>query len=357
MPKCVLCFILSLCSWHNALAHTFYIAKHNALILTQALQTARDGDTVVLRGGTYRGHWKIKCALSMIGQQHAILSADNTSVLLTISAAGVTLKHLNFQAPLKSSITLIEAKNTHDLTLKSNYFYGGREAIYLSKVSHVSLLNNHFRQVYFGIHTMASTSCQIKNNSITHSGVGMALMNSSHLLIKHNYANTNHLYGFLLRELSYSQFIGNKALHNKSGLMLSGSFSNILTDNLIAYNDYGLVLSFGSTANRIYNNDFVKNRLQVRYANMGSTHVGYKGRGNYWSNYHNFSPLQKDVGSAPFYVTNLAGWLSFSFPTLNIMFDSPAMHVLEKVENNFPVLRQAGLVDDYPLTYRVTHDE
>jgi parallel beta-helix repeat protein len=94
--------------------------------------------------------------------------------------------------------------------------------------------------------------------------------------------------------------------YGSPGVLLDGGPENILTNNLIAYNDVGQEGGSYSRmgGNIIYHNNFVENTIQVvpyiekAVANKYSS--GYPEEGNYWSNYDGSDANRDGIGDTPY---------------------------------------------------------
>jgi len=98
--------------------------------------------------------------------------------------------------------------------------------------------------------------------------------------------------------------------YGSPGVLLEGGPDNIVTDNLIAYNDIGQEGgSYSRTGgNFIYHNNFIKNTVQVvpyiERAVMNNYSSGYPKEGNYWSDYNETDANSDGIGDTPYkYIT------------------------------------------------------
>jgi parallel beta-helix repeat protein len=98
---------------------------------------------------------------------------------------------------------------------------------------------------------------------------GISLRDSNNNTIDRNMV-VNYLFGVLL---GVESDFGEPGTH--------GSFNNLVIENTIAYNGYGLEVS--GSGNTIYHNNFVNNFSQA--SGMNSTWDNGAGQGNYWSDY------------------------------------------------------------------------
>jgi nitrous oxidase accessory protein len=196
---------------------------------------------------------------------------------------------------------------------------------------------------------MYSHNCVIKRNQLIYSSVGAAIMYSKFVKIYDNFSIYNKEHGFLFRDVLYSKIIYNKALYNADGIFLGSCYYNNINNNNFIKNSVAAKVSNGSSYNDVYKNNFIENKQQVKYLDAKFIYWNIHDVGNYWSHYVGWDLNCDGIGDKKFYVTNISDWLIFSYPILRIIFKSPAMLLLQKIENQFPAFRKAAIIDNYPL--------
>jgi parallel beta-helix repeat protein len=91
--------------------------------------------------------------------------------------------------------------------------------------------------------------------------------------------------GIQLYSSSDNVLINNVLLNNEYGIYLTGGTNNKVTGNFVSSNDCGIYLAL-TCNNSIYHNNFVNNTFQVRVEwSINTWDDGYPSGGNYWSNY------------------------------------------------------------------------
>jgi parallel beta-helix repeat protein len=91
--------------------------------------------------------------------------------------------------------------------------------------------------------------------------------------------------GIQLYSSSDNVLINNILLNNEYGMYLTGGTNNKVTDNFVSSNDCGIYLAL-TCNNTIYHNNFVNNTFQVRvYWSVNTWDDGYPSGGNFWSDY------------------------------------------------------------------------
>ena len=208
-----------------------------------AVNAASDGDTIIVRGGTY---------------------TENI----------VVDKRLTIKSEHGSDFTLVQAQNMHDhvfnvtagyvsisgLTIQgANYFSG----IYLgSDVSHCNIADNKVLDNMYGIHLYSSSSNIISNNNASNNWQGIRLLSSSSNIISNNNAPNRH-YGIYLYSSSSNIISNNNASNNNGGIYLSSSSSNIISNNNFNSNKYYGIYLYYSNSNAISSNTASNNNWGV----------------------------------------------------------------------------------------------
>lgn len=413
----IFCFLLILCFClagngyaQKNLSKTYKIPAGQSKLLSHRLKHVKKGDTVLLGGGVYEGNFEISTSIKLTAIDKTILTSNKAGTILRIHAPNTQIDNITFRNSgtnivdkdscifIESKAGNVEIKNnkflqcefgiwvngspdnliydnyfsgtmqrivsdrgngiylyfTHGTIVKNNELTKGRDGIYISNSKNVLIKNNKMHDTRFGVHYMYSDDCKVIGNTTTNSNIGAAIMYSKRLHITNNILKNNKGHGLLLRDVLYSEIIGNSSERNGDGIYLGSSYYNLIRNNHFVRNTIAAQVSNGSKDNDVYNNNFIKNKLQVKFLDSKSIiWSGYK-RGNYWSHYVGLDRNRDGIGDKEFYVTNVVDWLAFSFPVLKIILHSPAMLLLQRIENQFPVVRRAAIIDKYPLMRPVT---
>ncbi len=322
-------------------ASVINIPKGRSDLLKSALLKAPAGSVVNLAGGEFVGNFEIKHPITLQSFDGAMLNAKHHSTILSVLAANVIIKNIHFKnsgtnITNKDSCVYLSSKAHHaiisdnafdqcefavwidgasNVLVKNNKIRGtaqkiisdrgnalhvfytkntvisdnrislGRDGVYISNSTKVKILNNKMDHTRFGIHYMYSDNCTIRDNATTNSRIGAALMYSKQLYVKNNVFTYNDEHGLLLRNILNSKIDRNTSTNNADGIFIGGSYYNIIINNTFADNMLGAQITSGSTDNDVYDNNFINNRLAVKYLNVQSLVWGEHGKGNYWSSY------------------------------------------------------------------------
>jgi nitrous oxidase accessory protein len=386
------------------------IESGDVAALAQALKGAPAGAEIALESGVYRGNFEVRVPLALIGEPGAVLTSEGRGTVLRIFAEDVRIEGLMVResgdditetdacifverpAERASVIgneilqcawgiwvdgatrTIIEGNRIVGTTQKilsdrgngihffdaregvarNNQIELGRDGIYISNSEGVLIERNSMSNTRFGIHYMYSHRCRVIGNEVRDSAVGAAIMYSKELVVSENHLTGNDMHGILFRDVLYSSIESNVSERNADGIFLGSSYFNLIRHNRFARNELAAHVSNGSNQNEVTENDFIDNRRRVKFLDNKSVTWSAEGRGNYWSHYVGWDRDRDGIGDTQFLVTRLSDRLADTFPVLRAILESPSMRLLRRIENQFPVIRGAAIIDRFPLMRPVT---
>lgn len=85
----------------------------------------------------------------------------------------------------------------------------------------------------------------------------------------------------------HNSIMGNLITNNTYGIRYDYAQDDVVYENNVTYNEYGVYIDFNCYNNTFFHNNFVNNTIQA-YAEQGQANVwddGYPSAGNYWSDY------------------------------------------------------------------------
>lgn len=249
----------------------------------------------------------------------------------------------------------IQIFNTKGTYVTHNYIQYGRDGIYITTSKEVVIKKNILFNTRYGIHYMYSNACSLIANRNTNSSVGFAIMFSKFVCILNNFVTGNKEHGILLRDIFYSTIYFNKSFKNYEGIFFGSSYYNKLKNNFIFKNFIAVKVSNGSNTNKIWKNNFVDNRIQFQLIDTRLFLWSSEKIGNYWSHYNSFHFRNFDVYylliGKKFYASFISDWLLSIYPHMRLIFNSPILILLQRIENTFPSLRDSAVLDYYPLLF------
>jgi nitrous oxidase accessory protein len=207
--------------------------------------------------------------------------------------------------------------------------------------------DNRLHHSRYGTHYMNSNYNIWENNDTFLNRGGLALMEVRNQVVRNNRAWGNTDHGIMLRTIQDSLIERNVVAGNQRGFFIYDAEYNVLRGNLVVDNYVGVHLWGGSTHNEVEENDFIGNREQIRYVAARDEPWGVNS-GNYWSNYIGWDRDGDGVGDVPYHANDIVDRLSWQYPMMKLLLNSPAIQTLRLVARQFPLLRAPSVVDEHP---------
>jgi len=239
--------------------------------------------------------------------------------------------------------------NASHLLVSGNHVEKARDGIYVSATEHSLIEDNVTVNLRFGIHYMYSYSNTLRRNVANDNAVGLALMESLHLVIEDNEALRNDRYGILFRDVQHSEIRRNRLERNGNGMFFFSSTDNVIEGNRIADNEVGMKIWAGTRRNRISGNHIVGNRQQIFYVGAEDQFWGEDGPGNRWGDYIGWDQDGDGIGDRPHRVDSFKARLLYQYPAVALLLRSPALEMLSHLSERLPVMRSPTIVDRAPL--------
>jgi nitrous oxidase accessory protein len=203
-----------------------------------AVSQASDGDTIILRDGTYTENIEIDKQLTIRSENGAILAivtaADPNENVLFITADKVTIDGLTISGATEVQMA----------------------GIYLYSSDNSSILNNICSGNYNGVYLYYSDNATVSNNTCSDNTNGIYLYRSEDVTISDNNCDTND-YGILIEGSSRIAINGNTCSENGVGIRVLPSEDVTISNNTCENNDYGLYISYYTGYNADDFNDLI----------------------------------------------------------------------------------------------------
>lgn len=241
----------------------------------------------------------------------------------------------------------IQLYNTSGAQIIGNRVSFTRDGIYVDVSHHALFRGNRVHNSRYGTHYMNSYHNVWEDNDVYLNRGGLALMETRNQIVRNNRAWGNSDHGIMLRTIQDSVIENNVVAGNQRGFFIYDAEYNVLRQNQIIDNDVGIHLWAGSIHNEVDDNDFIRNREQVRYVGARDEPWG-GGHGNYWSNYLGWDRDANDRGDVAYRATDLIDRLLWQFPVIKLLLNSPAVQTLQFVSQQFPILHAPSVVDPGP---------
>lgn len=255
----------------------------------------------------------------------------------------------------------IQLSSIQHALVKNNEVFNTRDGLYIISSQHNTIDGNIMHDLRYGLHYMYSYSNNVINNHAYNTRAGYALMSSRNLVVKGNSTKNSEDYGFLMNFITSSVIENNhieqvwtkpenKVLgRDGKGLFVYNSAYNTIKNNTIDTAEIGIHLTAGSENTKVYGNSFINNPVQVKYVSNKKQEWSFEGRGNYWSNYLGWDMNSDDIGDAVFEPNDGIDKLTWQYPEMKMIMDSPVVLILRWVQREFPVLKPPGVKDSHPL--------
>lgn len=377
--------------------------------LTAALASAQPGDTIEVHSGTYFGSVVIDKPVKLIGLDRPVIDGQGQGTVVSLNVAGSELRGFvvqnsgtepdrndagiavnadniivadnQLQEVLvgifvaeadqalieNNSITGMSAYETgrkgdairvwysQDVTLNHNHIFNSRDLVsWYSK--NLVFTNNLIETSRYGIHLMYSDEAQLLNNHLRDNSVGAYVMYSNNVTIEGNFIQgqrgpSGYALGF--KDVDNATVQNNVLSDNGAGFFIDGmpftgtGFGKI-ENNLVAFNDVGVILLPAVKNNEFLGNSFWENSEQVSI-HGGGVPAPNLWQGNFWSDYTGFDADGNGRGETPYQAERFFEGLTDREPRLRMLAYSPAVQALELAGQAFPIIKpQPKLVDEQP---------
>jgi nitrous oxidase accessory protein len=192
----------------------------------------------------------------------------------------------------------------------------------------------------------------LRGNVCNDNVIGLALMESMHLVVEDNEALRNERNGILFRDVQFSEIRRNRLEENGYGMFFFSSTENVIEDNRIRNNEIGLKIWAGTRRNAVRGNDIVGNRQQVFYVGAEDQIWGEDGNGNYWGDYIGWDHDGDGIGDRPHRVESFKAKLLYQYPAVALLLRSPALEMLSYLSERLPMLQTPTIIDRAPRVRR-----
>lgn len=396
-------------------ARTIEVGKDREIKdLKSALGIAKDGDIIKLYGGTYYGNIILEKSIILEGINYPVIQGEEKGDTITIKKGGCYIKGLVIRgggSELRmenSGLKLIGDRNkiennifedtlfgiylyrskgnkilnnkfygrsylsspdrgngihlydTKDNIVEDNFISDYGDGIYFDHADRNSIKRNYLTRLRYGIHFMFSRDNEFEENISIRNIAGAVLMyGSGNHFRKNILAECKGFRGFGLLYVEFNDSIGedNWIIGNTIGVYVDNSWKNILRKNTIANNVIGIFFKSSSEGNEIYQNNIIRNIVQVQTERAESNNKWFRdGKGNFWSDYLGYDLNNDGIGDIPHKLTSYFTFMMENYPTLSLYFYSPSVNALEMSLKAFPFLDTPALEDPFPLMNMVKCD-
>jgi nitrous oxidase accessory protein len=373
--------------------------------ISDAIQLASAGDTIVVKSGTYReGNIRIDRPLVLLGENKPVVDGEYKYEVFTISASNVTVYGFQIVNSGVSSIkdlagigvtdgshhasirkndflntyfgvhisgsqySLVEdntfkavSRGDHETgngihlwqcsnaIIRSNIIREHRDGIYFEFVTNSMIENNISENNHrYGLHFMFSNDDEYHNNLFRNNGAGVAVMYTKNVKMVNNTFDKNwgtSAYGLLLKDIRDSFVWNNRFVENTVAIYMEGTSRTEFKRNLFSKNGWAIRLQASCDDNVFTENNFKSNTFDI--ATNGTMVLNSINR-NYWDKYEGYDLNRDGVGDIPFRPISMYAMIVERIPTAVLLWRSFLVFLLDRAEKVFPVVTPENLKDDYP---------
>jgi nitrous oxidase accessory protein len=155
-------------------------------------------------------------------------------------------------------------------------------------------------------------------------------------------------FGLLFKDAIDSVAERNVIVGSVNGIFMDSSHRNRLNNNLVAYNDVGVMLYASSLDNSFSENDFVGNLATLHTVGRADADWTPEGTGNYYSDYTGYDVDGDGIGDRPHRLQDAFEYLEGSRPLLRLFLNSAAADALAAAEQSFPLVPSSEEEDAAP---------
>ncbi|MDD2677352.1 MAG: nitrous oxide reductase family maturation protein NosD [Methylacidiphilaceae bacterium] len=378
--------------------------------LRAALNAAQAGDRILIRAGLYQeGPLLVKRPIVLQGEGWPVIDGEKREEMLRIESDGVRVSGIVFQNSGQSysidiaAVKLLKGKNCQiagnrfldnffaiycasavdcviedneilghavseggsgngihlwscqRMTIRGNHVRGHRDGLYFEFVTDsLAEGNQSIGNLRYGLHFMFSKNNVYRNNLFEGNGAGVAVMFSKEILIEGNLFRNNWgptSYGLLLKSIDDSVIRHNLFVRDTTAIRFDEANRNRIEENDFVANGKAFELFSDSSDNVIEGNNLQENVFEATSNSL--TAVPARFSHNYWSSYRGFDLNRDGIGDVPYRPVRLFASLIETTPCISLLIGSLFQETLDFVEDLFPTLIPAMLVDPEPSMTRI----
>ncbi|WP_295711559.1 nitrous oxide reductase family maturation protein NosD [Mucilaginibacter sp.] len=385
-------------------AHTIIVAPGTKVVtLKQAVNLAKNGDTIRVEKGTYISlNTIVDKELTILGQNQPILDARYQEEVLTITSGHVKLDGFIIQNSKTGSMrdfAGIRLSNVEFVTISNNTLVNNFFGIYLSNCKHIQVLHNHVtgsnniensgngihlwkckevllngnyvtrhrdgiyfefakkcliennfseKNIRYGLHFMFSDDDTYRQNTFKNNGSGVSVMYTRRIAMLDNTFIENwgsSIYGVLLKEITDARIEGNHFIRNTTGIYMENSDRITVTHNDFISNGWAMRVLASCNKDHFTQNNYKGNSFDV--TTNGTLKEIYF-NDNYWDKYEGYDLNKDGTGDIPYRPISLYAQIIEQNPQSVMLMRSFIVNLIDKVERAIPSITPESVKDEKP---------
>lgn len=368
-------------------------AEQNLQIM---IDETNDGDELHIPEGTYNGNFIVNKPMTITADEGVVLIAkndreptilihDTTDVVisgLTIQTTGtaidvkdsknVQLTQLTIDG-VHSGIELYRTKqiniynntivgnenhyskkgngiatyNSTDILIKENNIQQVQDGTYIESVKNISIENNEVQHSRYGTHFMYSQEVQAKNNDYSRNVTGLMVMMTKEVELLDNtitYQDGFNGTGITLYDVQGVNVFGNEIAGNRVAVTIQKTTGVQVKENILQMNQTAVESVRSENSNRVENNYFVGNLVNVR-----SDEIGVQLIKNYYDDYSGIDLNDDGIGEETYVALQSFGQWMVRKPVYQYYVESPSVVLLNEIDKQTNKGHQQLLSDETPL--------